>query len=91
MAGHAARHHRDRAGFQGIRRTFTSGANIARKPAPRTSHIVVTADDFGRLSAINAAIMRAHREGILTCAACRCLCPDSMVRTAGVCRPTTCC
>lgn len=30
--------------------------------------IIVTADDFGRSRAINAAIMRAHREGILTCA-----------------------
>jgi hopanoid biosynthesis associated protein HpnK len=38
------------------------------KPAPRTSHIIVTADDFGRSPAVNAAIMRAHREGILTAA-----------------------
>ncbi|MGQ9768754.1 MAG: ChbG/HpnK family deacetylase, partial [Anaerolineae bacterium] len=32
------------------------------------SQIITTADDFGRLPAINAAIIRAHREGILTAA-----------------------
>lgn len=41
---------------------------MAMKPPPRTSRIIVTADDFGRSSVINAAIMRAHREGILTAA-----------------------
>lgn len=32
------------------------------------SQIITTADDFGRSRAINAAIIRAHREGILTAA-----------------------
>ena len=32
------------------------------------SQIITTADDFGRSPAINAAIIRAHREGILTAA-----------------------
>src|SRR5512141_1420533 len=30
--------------------------------------LIVNADDFGRSSAINAAVIRAHREGILTTA-----------------------
>ncbi len=30
--------------------------------------VIITADDFGRSRAINAAIIRAHREGILTSA-----------------------
>ena len=30
--------------------------------------LIVTADDFGRSSAVNGAVIRAHREGILTCA-----------------------
>ncbi len=34
----------------------------------RPPQIIVTADDFGRSSAINAAIIQAHREGILTSA-----------------------
>lgn len=34
----------------------------------RPPHIIVTADDFGRSSAINAAILQAHRTGILTAA-----------------------
>ncbi len=34
----------------------------------RQPQIIVTADDFGRTQAINAAVMRAHREGILTAA-----------------------
>ncbi len=32
------------------------------------AQLIVTADDFGRSSAINHAILRAHREGILTTA-----------------------
>lgn len=32
----------------------------------RPPQVIVTADDFGRSSAINAAIIQAHREGILT-------------------------
>jgi chitin disaccharide deacetylase len=30
--------------------------------------LIVTADDFGRSASINAAVVQAHREGILTCA-----------------------
>src|SRR5260370_36964776 len=30
--------------------------------------LIVNADDFGRSSSINEAVMRAHREGILTTA-----------------------
>jgi chitin disaccharide deacetylase len=30
--------------------------------------LIVTADDFGRSHSINQAVIRAHREGILTCA-----------------------
>ncbi|MCX7707715.1 MAG: hopanoid biosynthesis-associated protein HpnK [Anaerolineae bacterium] len=32
----------------------------------RPPQVIVTADDFGRSPAINAAVIRAHREGILT-------------------------
>lgn len=31
-------------------------------------HVIVNGDDFGRSASINAAIMRAHREGVLTSA-----------------------
>lgn len=34
----------------------------------RPRRLVVTADDFGRSPGINAAVLRAHREGILTAA-----------------------
>lgn len=37
-----------------------------RGSAPR--RLIVNADDFGRTSAINAAVIRAHREGVLTTA-----------------------
>jgi chitin disaccharide deacetylase len=37
--------------------------------APAAQHrLIVNADDFGRSSSINQAVMRAHREGILTTA-----------------------
>ncbi len=39
---------------------------MARTDAPR--RLIVNADDFGRSPAINEAIIRAHREGILTSA-----------------------
>lgn len=39
---------------------------MARREQPR--RLVVNADDFGRSPAINAAVLRAHREGILTTA-----------------------
>jgi hopanoid biosynthesis associated protein HpnK len=34
----------------------------------RPRHLIVTADDFGRDVAINEAVERGHRDGILTCA-----------------------
>ena len=42
-------------------------------PSPRTSsprgrRLIVNADDFGRSASINQAVIRAHREGILTTA-----------------------
>jgi len=30
--------------------------------------VIVTADDFGRSTAVNAAVIKAHQQGILTCA-----------------------
>ena len=33
-----------------------------------TRRVIITGDDFGLAPAVNAAIVRAHREGILTCA-----------------------
>jgi len=41
-----------------------AGADAANWPA----QVILTADDFGRSRAINAAIMQAHREGVLTSA-----------------------
>jgi hopanoid biosynthesis associated protein HpnK len=38
------------------------------KTAPAVRRLIVNADDFGRTATINAAIIRAHREGILTSA-----------------------
>jgi chitin disaccharide deacetylase len=35
-------------------------------PAPRSRRLIVNADDFGRSHSINEAVIRAHREGILT-------------------------
>src|ERR1051325_8571977 len=35
---------------------------------PTARRLIVNADDFGRSSSINAAVIRAHREGILTSA-----------------------
>lgn len=37
-------------------------------PPSRCRGLIITADDFGRHPAINAAIERAHREGVLTAA-----------------------
>lgn len=37
-------------------------------PCPAPRRLIVNADDFGRTSAINQAVIRAHREGILTTA-----------------------
>lgn len=38
------------------------------RPKPPQRRLIVNADDFGRSSAINAAVIRAHRDGILTSA-----------------------
>ncbi len=38
------------------------------KPAPSRRRLIVNADDFGRSASINEAVIRAHREGILTTA-----------------------
>jgi len=45
-------------------RQSTTGSRRLSTP-PR---LIVTADDFGRSRSINAAVLRAHREGILTAA-----------------------
>ena len=37
-------------------------------PRPSVRRLIVNADDFGRSSSINQAVIRAHREGILTSA-----------------------
>lgn len=37
-------------------------------PTPPARRLIVNADDFGRSSSINEAVLRAHREGILTTA-----------------------
>src|ERR1041384_5790513 len=36
--------------------------------APHVRRLIVNADDFGRSASINTAVVRAHREGILTSA-----------------------
>lgn len=38
----------------------------AANPSQHTRRLVVNADDFGRSASINEAVVRAHREGILT-------------------------
>ena len=35
---------------------------------PETRRVILTGDDFGLSPAVNAAIVQAYREGILTCA-----------------------
>ena len=45
--------------------------------------LIVTADDFGIAPEVNEAVMRAHREGILTCASLMVAAPaaaDAVVR-----------
>jgi hopanoid biosynthesis associated protein HpnK len=41
---------------------------MARPDLGRPRRLVINADDFGRSSSINAAVIQAHREGILTTA-----------------------
>ena len=50
--------------------------DASRSSAPR--RLIVNADDFGRSAAINQAVIRAHREGILTTA-------SLMVNEPGLC------
>jgi hopanoid biosynthesis associated protein HpnK len=38
------------------------------QPTTRTRRLIVNADDFGRSRSINEAVIRAHREGVLTTA-----------------------
>jgi hopanoid biosynthesis associated protein HpnK len=48
-------------------RPSTLGLRISPHPLT-TARLIVNADDFGRSNAINQAVLRAHREGILTTA-----------------------
>ncbi len=41
---------------------------LAKFSSPGARRLIVNADDFGRSSSINQAVIRAHREGILTTA-----------------------
>jgi hopanoid biosynthesis associated protein HpnK len=41
---------------------------MALSPPAKTRRLVVNADDFGRSSSINQAVLQAHREGVLTTA-----------------------
>jgi hopanoid biosynthesis associated protein HpnK len=41
---------------------------MASSPSPALRRLIVNADDFGRSASINQAVIRAHREGILTTA-----------------------
>src|SRR5262245_17192924 len=41
---------------------------MARPDAAAVRRLIVNADDFGRAPGINAAVIRTHREGILTTA-----------------------
>jgi hopanoid biosynthesis associated protein HpnK len=50
-----------RPGDQGIQRAPAKAATAGRR-------LIVNADDFGRSHSINEAVIRAHREGILTSA-----------------------
>ncbi len=67
-------------GGTGLSKPTTSDQSRVRRPGGRlpsspavgtpaaTRRLIVNADDFGRSSAINQAVIRAHREGILTTA-----------------------
>lgn len=56
----------------GVRReaknNVSSNASRLTLNASRPSGLIITADDFGRHPAINAAVERAHRDGVLTAA-----------------------
>src|SRR5579859_100257 len=51
-----------------FRRMKTSAVEILPTVGASTRRLIVNADDFGRSSSINAAVIRAHNEGILTTA-----------------------
>jgi len=50
---------------QAITASEPNSISLGRVPARR---LIVNADDFGRSASINQAVIRAHRDGILTCA-----------------------
>ena len=54
------------------RPTLTPGRRFSDNPGGPSittrRRLIVTADDFGRSASINAAVIQAHRDGILTCA-----------------------
>jgi hopanoid biosynthesis associated protein HpnK len=50
------------------RQTLAPGQRPAGRPAATARRLIVNADDFGRSRSINQAVLRAHREGILTSA-----------------------
>ena len=43
-------------------------ASPSNRPAKTPTRLIVNADDFGLSPSVNAAVLRAHREGILTSA-----------------------
>ena len=43
-------------------------ATIAESMEPKTRQVIITGDDFGFSPAVNAAIIQAHQQGILTSA-----------------------
>src|SRR5438128_6027437 len=63
--------HSSRAAFatgEGSASAFdaTASADRASTSAVRDRRLIVNADDFGMSEAVNEAIIRAHREGVLT-------------------------
>jgi len=57
---------RENAGPASSQSPFLEKIETAATPVPR--RLIVNADDFGRSHSINQAVIRAHREGILTTA-----------------------
>src|SRR6266403_4871890 len=49
-------------------REGTGPDDTAKSTSSRRRRLIVNADDFGRSADINEAVIRAHREGILTSA-----------------------
>src|SRR3990170_8806592 len=46
--------------------TATRGGDRVMRPEHPRARLIVNADDFGRTDSINAAVLQAHTEGILT-------------------------